>query len=198
MRLFIAIDLPDEAKDEIWRLFSYAKDTLEFARFTERGNIHITLAFLGEQKDISLPIIERCIENTVSEFKEQEIKITQAVIGPSENIPWMIWLDIDKQSSELLKRISDRLGRELENQSIYFDRKEFNGHITLARFNDRWQEKFKNTGDERQKREMLNTIKESFSPLEIEFIAKEMTLFQSTLTKDGPIYQKIFESVFKK
>ena len=110
----------------------------------------------------------------------------------------MIWLDIDKQSSELLKRISDRLGRELENQSIYFDRKEFNGHITLARFNDRWQEKFKNTGDERQKREMLNTIKESFSPLEIGFTAKEITLFQSTLTKDGPIYQKIFESVFKK
>ena len=58
MRLFIAIDIPDSVKDQLldWRV------ALRGARWVEPDQMHLTLAFLGEQpNNVYREVCDSCL-----------------------------------------------------------------------------------------------------------------------------------------
>jgi|GEM_PF-1969947 len=198
MRLFIAIDLPQEIKNKIWKDFAYSRDSLEFARFTDPENLHVTLAFLGEQNEDVLPKIEAVLKEMANSIGQHPIRIIGCRIGPSETIPRMLWLETDRDSESFLRALTQQVRRGLASKSIGFDQTHgFNNHITLARFSDRWQQTFLAKND-KQKSEEIGRIKESLPELvSFPFEANSTILFES-LEKDGQrIYSPLFESLLK-
>lgn len=197
MRLFIAINLPQEIKNKIWKDFAYARDFLEFARFTVPENLHVTLAFLGEQNENVLPKIEAVLKETTNGIGQHPIRIIGCRIGPGDTIPRMLWLETDKDSESFLRALTQQVRRGLASKSISFDQTHgFNNHLTLARFSDRWQQSFLSKNC-KQKSEEINRIKESLpESVSLPFQASSIILFESS-EKDGQrIYSPLFESPF--
>ena len=199
MRLFIAIDIPKEIENKIRTSFLYAKDVLEFAQFIEPENLHITLAFFGELPESFLGVIKTIIGNISKTYTAKDLIINDAVIGPDETRARMIWLKFDSDSQNYLEKIAHDLKKELKEKNIPFDNtyETLNGHLTLARFGQRWQEEFQSKNSY-GKSEELAKIKETFPEnFSASFGSKGVALFLSH-EKDGRrIYEPLFESNFK-
>uniref|UniRef100_UPI0026E9B551 2'-5' RNA ligase family protein n=1 Tax=Gracilinema caldarium TaxID=215591 RepID=UPI0026E9B551 len=70
LRLFIALELPDLFLQDLERdLASLRRSNPEF-RWTHKGNQHLTLFFLGNAPETSLPFLLSALEQSVSIWQE--------------------------------------------------------------------------------------------------------------------------------
>ncbi len=171
MRVFISVDLPENAKKEISKAIKKIKDMdLINANFVKPENLHLTLKFLGE-------ISESEIEKIKEKLSSLNLKSFIAKLGglgffPSEKFLRVFWISIEPKEkfSELSEKINSLLGNRKER---------FESHVTLARI--------KSITD---KIKFLEVVKNIRIP-ELKFEVKETKLKKSTLSPSGPIYEDI-------
>ncbi|MFH1504570.1 MAG: RNA 2',3'-cyclic phosphodiesterase [Candidatus Omnitrophota bacterium] len=175
MRVFIAITLPIGIKKKIEKAEASFKECGLDAIWVKAENIHLTFKFLGNVDEKNIPSMKKEIEETASQFNSLTLNLENFGFFPSEKRPRVFFVSTDKE--EILKKIS----QELENRlgKIGFEKEDrFKSHITLARLKspkniDCLIKKIKNT------------------KIEANFPVQEITLYKSTLTSSGPIYNKI-------
>ena len=122
MRLFIAITLDEEMKDA---LSEFQEDLYSLGvrgNYTSMGNLHLTLAFIGEYSDT-----EAVMEAMEASLPEPAVLSLDGV-GSFGKLWW-----IGLKKDESLFANSRRLRRSLSDAGIPFDRKRFSPHITLVR-----------------------------------------------------------------
>ncbi|MBQ6052046.1 MAG: RNA 2',3'-cyclic phosphodiesterase [Clostridia bacterium] len=122
MRLFIAVNFSAEAKNELKRQIDHLKADSRSGNFTREGNLHLTLAFIGEYSDIEA--VKRALDGITA--KEFEIKLKG-----SGNFGSLYWIGIEKEPA--LFELAGALRAGLEKEGIPFDKKPFSPHITVAR-----------------------------------------------------------------
>jgi len=178
-RLFIAISLPETALHEIdIELPTLEHRFLGAARFIPRENWHMTLIFFGDQEEDNIPKIHAAMDAALLGFAHDSLLLGDITYGPQHHAPRMIWLNASKKTSIYLDTMKESLRKELNVRGIHWndDGREFHGHITLARFNER--------------------SKETELPLLIPGggVCKEFTvdLFSSTLTPEGSQYSLLY------
>lgn len=181
-RLFIAINLPEDVKDKIEAAlenirYGFTNDV----RFLPRDNWHITVTFLGDQLDESLPAIVKSMKEAVSSFRQPVIKFTDIDYGPKSRPPRMIWLNGAVESAKDLAVLKRNLDDGLVENGVIFkkERRHFNIHITLARFS------FSKD---------LPAIKSDFKT---SFRAKSLDLMESRLSRSGAEYDLLQSTAFK-
>lgn len=135
-RVFIAIPLPRETKEEIAvKLLGTERALAGSMRFIPDGNWHITVSFLGWQEETALPVIERALD-IMRPIPDVAIHFIGISYGPIGGRPRMIWANTDRNASDALGSLKEGIENELAKGGISWDRDEypaFNGHITLAR-----------------------------------------------------------------
>lgn len=168
-RLFIAIDLPEEIKEELTKFQKkFKKINL---RWTKRENLHITLIFIGWIDEAKIEFIKNSIKQAIQNFPSFLLKLDRIILGPDEERARMIWA-IGETSLEL-QRLREKIAQELEKNNIFFDKRHpLKLHITLARARERELRGLK--------------IREELS---LVFPAKEIYLMESELKKEGPEYR---------
>ncbi len=167
MRCFIAVDLPSEIKSKISALTrEIQKKDIIIANFVAQKNLHITLKFLGEIKDVD-KIKAKC-----SEIKGKKFKVILKGVSafPSQNYVRVLWAGIEKGAEELKE-----LNKKLE--ILGKDKREFSNHLTIARV--------KAVKDK-------DALRKFFTDKEFgEFEVNEFKLVKSTLTPRGPVYKEL-------
>ena len=168
-------------------------------------NIHLTLKFLGEIDEIKLDKITRILEDTAKDKKPFYIRLSSLGAFPKINSPRIVWVGIDKGEKET-KEIAKELEEKIVKIGIPKEDRPFSSHITIGR-----------TRSSRNQEELvrnLNDLTHNFGqenlalhkPLAgqsanycggLEFIAAKITLFKSTLTPKGPIYEILKETSLK-
>lgn len=125
-RLFIAIELPDELKRALGRL----QVDLPGGRWVPRDQLHLTLAFLGNQEE---NLIER-LKGTLSTICEDEFRIVFSTTGAFPNVrrPRVIWVGV--QPERRLERLAERVRDVVASCCVLLEDRPFTPHITLARF----------------------------------------------------------------
>lgn len=137
-RLFIAIGLPDDIKEDLAREVEKLQPALDpGVRFAEPESWHITLVFLGDQSDDDVNMINQALAETVTEFPPAVIRFDRIAYGPVGRTPRMIWLVADRETSKRLAAIKAELEKNLFERGITFEQehRQFEAHLTLARFN---------------------------------------------------------------
>lgn len=192
-RIFIAINVPDEAKEE---LLAYQNKWPEIpARWTTKDNLHITLAFLGNTSDQELAEVCELLQQVGERRKPFRVELTRITYGPPGKAPRMIWAHIET-SAELLglqKDVEKTVGLPTEtsakaeqgsNPPISLKTgKNFSPHLTLARL--------KTFELQRMELEEIPEINEDiFIPVDVASIE----VVESTLKRGGPQYN-ILQSV---
>jgi len=175
-RLFIAIELPDAVRaaiDESLRLF---KSRIPGVKWVISDNLHLTLKFLGNTPEDQIVEIGRIGAETASGFAPMEFDLQGLGAFPSPARPRIIWAglggDVDR-----LAQLAGRLDQALSSLGFEPETRRFSAHITLARA--------------RRKQRVPSIVEqvEKMGGATLQaFTAGEMTLFESTLTRQGPIY----------
>jgi RNA 2',3'-cyclic 3'-phosphodiesterase len=126
-KLFIAINLPSEVQKRLAQKTEKWQDLP--VKWTSKDCLHITLVFLGHVEDAILPETCRSVNEAVNDLKPFEVRLSEIVVGPSENRPRIIWAVGEK--NEELKKMVEKIEKSL---GVYAqDKKEFTPHATLGR-----------------------------------------------------------------
>ncbi len=177
LRLFIAIpgepslrplfmDLIRQLRQEIQGRVTWIKDE----------NFHLTLKFLGEVQESQMESIKFLIQKVIHENSPFSLTFNRLDFFPSLKRPRVIIIRGDNSSS--YERLVTMLNRELASIAAPEKEKEIVPHITLGRIKEL----------ERSIRaEFISSI--PFKPFTLE--VKEVCLYQSTLTPQGPVYQVV-------
>lgn len=177
MRLFIAIDLPDEVRNriaEIQRRFSPADFDLAPV---PPENLHITLKFLGDVSDDSI----FGIADTMQHITENTARFTLAIgkVGYFTNPSYIrvIWVGIDDKGNALLSLMG-----KLHTALDYIRKEPLKPHPHLTVFRVRTA---KNREQLLDKIERLHGVK--IGAIDV----KAIVLKQSQLGRSSPVYTDV-------
>jgi 2'-5' RNA ligase len=180
MRAFLGISIPDELKP---RIESIQDNFYNFdIKFVEKENLHFNLKFFGEIDEEKTKKLKKVLEDICKQFKPFEIKISGVGAFPNRNYVRVIWLGV-KDGYQALASLAEMIEKALESMGFETEEK-FVPHLTLGRVRSG-----------RNKNELIALLKE-LENVEIgKMTVDKITLFQSKLSPNGPVYEEVFKSV---
>ena len=126
MRLFFAVNFSEEEKDVLMKNVNELKKTCTRGNFTKRENLHITLAFLGEVDRARLGTVRAA----ASQLRSAPFDIC---ISGAGRFGQLVWLGVEPNGAEELRRLASALRAECRARNISFDEKPFSPHLTVCR-----------------------------------------------------------------
>lgn len=134
MRLFVALDLPDEVRCALTGLMDQLKPKCREARWVRPESIHLTLKFIGhavaDGDSERLNDLRAALANVRS---EQPVDLHFRGVGffPNARRPRVIWCGV--KASPNLAKIAADVEAALEPLGIPRETRDFAPHLTLAR-----------------------------------------------------------------
>jgi len=179
IRLFVALKIPGEIKEEIFKHCYTASENPTDYRWEDKDKVHLTLKFIGEVKEDFLPQIIDELE-FVKNYTTFNCTISKFGFFFRHNQAKILWCNL--QTDDSIISLVEELNNRLQKYDIEIEKRKFKGHLTLLRIKNKVSEKF------------IKSFKEyTFDP--IEFNANEIALIQSVLKPAGSEYKvlKIYE-----
>jgi len=134
MRFFIALEIPSQNLAQFQSIQTSLHKLIPQAKITNSDKIHLTLAFLGEQKDEIKQNLVSVIEQSVNGMSIFEV--TPAYIDgfPSIHHPQVLWVGVKGDIDKVLL-IRERIKDGLESMHLPVDSRRFIPHISIAKLN---------------------------------------------------------------
>ena len=183
-RLFIAtrINLNDECRLLVQNLQQLTRyDTITWVKDTVS---HLTLRFLGETPDFQIPLIKEAIEKTAASSTPFSLQLDKLGFFGSRYAPAVIWLGF--KEFEAYRQLFLSLEQQLQRLGFEAQQGNFVPHITLGRI--------KMIHNKKRFWEVVQPFLEKVSQ---EIPIQEITLYQSKLTPEGPVYKALFKQELK-
>ena len=177
MRAFIAIDVSDEVRDNLFKAQERIGSKAAKIKFVERENFHVTLKFLGEIDEITAEEVKKALAEITKKHKKHRARVKGIGVFPNPNYVRVIWAGVE--NDEGIKAIARDVEREMRRLGFKKD-KDFVAHITIGRV------KFV-----RDKVELAMALKDLANEDFGEFEVNAIELKKSTLTPKGPIYETV-------
>jgi RNA 2',3'-cyclic 3'-phosphodiesterase len=141
-RLFIALNLPDDIKEEIINLRSSVITFYDEFKWEPREKYHLTLKFIGSVRD---HMVENIIAKLsfIEDYKSLKCSFTKFGFFYNNDVPKILWfgINIDRNIFSLI----DKLNKELTIFSIKPENRKFRPHLTLMRVKKELSEDFINS-----------------------------------------------------
>lgn len=169
MRFFIALEIPDDSKQEIQQIQEQLKQIIPGTRLTNLSKLHLTIAFLGEQESSLQQSLREVMKKAVIDIRS--FTVTPAYIDgfPDLHQAKILWTGV-KGDIDKLFLLQERIKDDLVNLNLPVDERRYTPHITIAK-NDRsfWLK----INQEKRMQEIMLSIK--FTPI----IISSLKLFES-------------------
>ena len=129
MRLFIALEIPPVLKDDMAIMSRQLRERIQ-GRFIPPENYHITLAFIEETLEMSIPLAIDAIDEATKNLDGILLKPDQlGKFGRSEDAT--LWLGFAENPE--LSALAAHIRESLYDYGIVYDHKPFRAHATIAR-----------------------------------------------------------------
>ncbi|MFA5096556.1 MAG: RNA 2',3'-cyclic phosphodiesterase [Candidatus Omnitrophota bacterium] len=189
MRAFIAIRLSVEVEDFLTGVQEKLKASGADVKWVEPRNIHLTLKFLGERDNKRIEEAKTILEETAARFNEYTLQPSSVGAFPDIRHPDIIWIGVSQGTPETVQLVQS-IEEGICRIGIPKEKRPFACHITLGR--SRTPKNIQGLV------EQLNILKEGFwEPAPVLKVDK-ITLFKSTLSSKGPLYEVLHEANLKK
>lgn len=134
IRIFFAIDLPQDAKDKLGQYISglKKKSKSHAIRWTKPENLHITLQFLAEvHSEHVATLIDNVRAKLAGAIKNSTFTFGTVHLFPNPYRPRVIVLDITPQ--EELATLATLIGNGITVSNYEIEPRPFRGHLTIGR-----------------------------------------------------------------
>ena len=133
MRLFVAVEVPEQQKRSVERAIQSLRMALVGAvRWVPRENWHATVKFLGEVPDGRLPDVTSVLAATASASSPTTTSLTGVGAFPSLSRARVLWVGLD-DAQDRLASMSDALETAFGAAGFRQESRALNPHVTLAR-----------------------------------------------------------------
>ncbi|HUX48055.1 MAG TPA: RNA 2',3'-cyclic phosphodiesterase [Dehalococcoidia bacterium] len=133
LRSFIAIELPEEAKEGLVRLRKeLERDEHKFVKWVAPGGIHLTLKFLGNIPSKRVTEIVEAIAEAAQGISPFHLEISGMGAFPSLRQARVFWVGIGREV-EKLSRLQQNIDSALAVLGFAKEERSFVPHLTLAR-----------------------------------------------------------------
>jgi 2'-5' RNA ligase len=179
IRSFIALPLPDHAAKEL----SALQRGLPVARAVQPENLHLTLAFLGDQRESTL----RLLAEELADLGGRPLEISLSgltILGGKQ--PGVIAVNAD--GGEVLNGLQARVARVVRSVGIDLERRRFRPHVTIFRFPPHVAQ------TETARIQAWLTAAAGFDP--ITYRVDTLCLYESRLSKSGTAYHVLADIPF--
>lgn len=159
MRFFIAIEISEESRNQIQEVQIKLKQLVPQARLTKPEQLHLTLAFIGEQPDNLKDTLIEIIKKVVLGIPPFEI--TPGFIDgfPHLHSAHTLWIGV-KGDIDKLYKLKHRIKDGLKGLNLMVDERRFVPHIALAKLTS-----FKL--DKETEKEFENMMATEFFPIKV-------------------------------
>lgn len=171
MRLFIAIELPENVK----RLLSKLRIEMPGARWLPLEQLHLTLSFLGEVDEETAKKLIR--ELSAIQAPGFDLKLFSLGCFPNRRQTRVLWAGLEPEP--LLLNLASLVQKAAFSCNIPQEERPFSAHITLARLKSPVAREVAVFLDQ--------PLREKISP----FSVKDFILFQSHLTSSGAVHSPL-------
>jgi 2'-5' RNA ligase len=182
MRLFFAIEPTGPVRASIIDVVARAADALGPAasalRLTAKGNLHVTLQFLGE---VERPRLASLVKALQSRFALEPFTASLDRFGvfPPSGPPRTIWLGLGS-GADAVRQIHAEIGRRLTALAFEQETRPYTPHLTVARLRD----------DRRGLGSSIRAQLTSIALPTIEWRVTHASLFESDLSGPRPEYKE--------
>jgi 2'-5' RNA ligase len=179
-RVFLAVDLPDDIKEQLVAIQDKLKFLLEGVRWTRPEGIHLTLKFFGNIVDKDIALISEVVERHTKNTRPIALHGEKVGAFPNFKRPRVLWLGLNGDI-ERLSSLQKTIENDLDRYGYKKEKRGFKPHLTLGRAKS-------SRGiilglPEVTKRE--DTYKAG------QFDSNGLTLFESKLKPGGAVYTKL-------
>lgn len=182
MRLFIAINLPDDERRAIARATAPLRDAAPSVGWVDESRLHLTLKFIGERPPDAVGPLAASLRRVAAVHSPIALELGGLGAFPSKRRPRVIWLGIAADPKlELLHHDVEEacaaLGYEVEGRA-------FRPHLTLGRVRERAR------GRERLDEAAAAALARSAREVQERWTTDVSTvdLMESVLGQEGPRY----------
>jgi 2'-5' RNA ligase len=174
MRLFIAVDLPDDVREVLRSGLGHLKRDQPPARWVRPEGMHITLKFLGEQAPELADRLDGDVSGALAVLSPVTVRLGGGGFFPHDRRPRVAWVGGEAAGLDAWARAVEDAAAGL---GVEREARLFSLHLTLARLERPW-------GAQAVQHFLVQVKKWRFP----EFVAREVVLFQSELRPSGAVY----------
>jgi len=179
MRVFIAINLDEQIRKALGSLLNELRSKVDIrkgdAKWVNPENIHLTLKFLGEIKDEQVVEVCNITKDVASRHKSFELDV-ESVGHFGVRSARVLWVGTGQDCDNLVQ-LQEDLEKQLELAGWPKETRKFSAHLTLCRIRN------SKAGFE------LAQITQEYTDFTLGTMpADSISVYQSQLTPEGPIY----------
>jgi 2'-5' RNA ligase len=182
LRLFVAIDLPEDVRESLGRLQAgLRRDDLSGLRWTRPEGVHLTLKFLGETPAAEVAAIEGALARAVRGVPAFRLALGAPGTFGGRRGPRVLWVDVEGELAPL-QQLQAAVERELAAVGFAPEERKFSPHLTLARVPQPPPPGLA---------ERLSRALAAVAAPQGEFRATELLLMRSRLQPGGAVYSRV-------
>ncbi len=184
MRTFIALALPDDARQTLARYQAALREAVgEAVRWTSTDQLHFTVRFLGEIEQAMIEPVLAVMRETAADTPPITAQCLARVGAfPNLQAPQMLWVGVGR-GAEAITPLAHRIAQGVVALGCQPASRVFHAHITLGRV--------KMPAQARRIGRILETITTRAD--EAPYHLDRLVLMDSVLTPQGPVHTLIGE-----
>jgi 2'-5' RNA ligase len=135
IRLFIAIDPPEEAKQVLAETINELEKSIpKGVRWVQPHRIHLTVKFLGNVSNSALDDILTAIEQASNDFQDGNFNLNLFGLGvfPNRSRPRVLWAGV-QGDLDSLKKLHHEVDSAVSRLGFSLDQGPYQPHMTLGR-----------------------------------------------------------------
>lgn len=184
VRLFVALDFPEQVRQNLRDLIAQLKPKLPAARWVRPEGMHVTLKFIGYVDHRKGETIATVLSD-IHAAKPAEMTFRGVGFFPNARRPRVIWCGVE--ASQNLAELAADIERALEPLGVEAESRPYAPHLTLARLKSPEGADDVVHAAEELKSQTFGTARES-----------EFHLFESVLKPSGAVYKRLRSYPFVK
>lgn len=132
MRLFVAVNFPQEIKQALGSFINELRAMPADMKWVGAQNLHLTVQFLGNTGEDLAPRVVEALKRSAVSVSPFYLSLGGVGVFPSKDRPRVIWVGVHDETA-VLADLHRKVQRELGQLGFAPDQKRFSPHLTLAR-----------------------------------------------------------------
>jgi len=179
-RTFIAVEINNAVRDRAKKQIAALAGTSADVKWVEPHNLHFTLKFLGDVHQHELLDVCRAVAREAAKIPAFDLEVCGVGAFPNSARPRTVWIGAKEGVASMIT-LHDQIEAALAPLGYREEHRQFQPHLTIGRV--------RGIGEGVAK---LGSLLQQYADAPLGVIdVQKATIFISTLTPDGPIYEVV-------
>lgn len=176
IRTFIAFELPEEIKFQLWEIISGMKSKSGGVKWVQPQGLHVTLKFLGDIEEALVSRLSGDLDSIARAYPPIQVTLSRLGAFPDARRPRVLWAGLGGDI-RVMTEIAGKVDKICTSIGMEPEKRPFRAHITIGRL------------------KIPTVVDLSQEARESPFTIDNIVLYKSELTPSGARYSVLHRSV---